>query len=318
MKHAEHHCCCLNMGSLQFSPELDLWRQWHSLWKLVIRCHTGHQIKAHYIRRLAQYCQITGPLGCTLPQAYATLWTADTQYSLLKPKHILLQTEFLASHLSNPMLSDKHHKVITRLVSLEALWDTYHRIKALKNATAGCSVAAVEFSMPSGTAITTSWAEVEATLSSSLKTCAHGSPFLKPPLAPLVGIFSTGQASQEILNGTFCCPPDMDGPTRQFIEALKLSSDEAQQYQESLVLQPEDFIAHWKKAKERTLLSPLGLHFSHYKSATHSLLIVHLHARFMQLIFMMGLSISRFQASLQVILEKRPGISMLIISRLYY
>jgi len=37
MKYTEHHCCCLNMGSLQFSPKLNLWQKRCLLWQLVLR-----------------------------------------------------------------------------------------------------------------------------------------------------------------------------------------------------------------------------------------------------------------------------------------
>jgi len=320
MKHAKHHCCCLNMGSLQFSPKLNWWRECHLFWQLALQCHTSHTVKARYIWRLAFSCHISQPLGLSLLQVQAELSMADHMYSLLKRKHNLLHMDFLASCLVNPLLLAKHHKVIRHLVSLEALCDTYHQIWVIKNASAGKSILAVEFTTPFGTEITTSRVAVEVTLSTSLKTWftrAHGSPFLKPPLAPLVGNFGTGKAAQEILEDTFNCPLELNKHTCQFIEALKSPLAEARQATVSLVLCPEDFIAHWKHAKEKTSSSPSGLHFGHYKLATYSPAIAHLHARFTQLIFLVGLSISRFQAGLQVILEKRLAISMWTICRQY-
>ncbi len=310
MKHAEKHCRQLNMGLLQFSPELNLWRKRRLLWKLVLRRHLGHAINAKYINRLARSCHILHPLGLTMEQARTNYHSADNMYSWLKPKHDLLRTEFLASRLIDPSLSAAHHKAIGRLVSLEALRDTYRRIRAIRNASAGRSISAVEFTTPTGTAVATSRTAVEATLSASLQkrfTRARGSPFLQPPLASLVGDFGTGSAAQEILAGTFTCPPGLDEHTRLFIEALQFPSVEARHSTISLLLRPEDFIAHWRHAKEKTSSSPSGLHFGHYKAATYSLPLAHLHARFTQLIFQTGLSISRFQAGLQVILEKKAG-----------
>jgi len=49
------------------------------------------------------------------------------------------------------------------------------------------------------------------------------------------------------------------------------------------------------------------LHFGHYKAATASPTIAHLHAHFTQLVFMTGISLSRYQLGLQVILEKKAG-----------
>jgi len=242
---------------------------------------------------------------------------AQEEYNQLKPKHALLQQEFLQHRLRDPTLSEEHHKAIARLVSLEALRDSYRCIRSLRNHSAGRSISSVEYTLPEGIALATTKEAVEQVLSSTLGsrfTHAHGSPFLQYPLAPLVGQYGTDNAAQEILQGTFSCPPGVDEHTRQFIEALQFPSPQARHNHVSTVLRPEDFIQHWKKAKERTSSSPSGLHFGHYKAAVHLLPLAHIHAQFTQLVFMTGLSLSRYQAGLQVILEKKRAIFMWIIS----
>jgi len=157
----------------------------------------------------------------------------DQKYSSPKPKHALLRSEFLASCLIDPSLSEAHHKVIKHLVSMEALRDTYNRIWAIRNKSAGHSILAVEFTTSAGTVLATSQPAVEAALTSSLQahfTCTCGSPFLKPSLASLVSAFGTGQAAQAILNGTFICLPLVKEPTHRFIEALQFLSDKAHQF----------------------------------------------------------------------------------------
>jgi len=235
---------------------------------------------------------------------------AQHQYSQLKPDHEILRKEFLLSRLHNPTLTEEHHMAIACLVKLESLWESYRQVKVLHSASAGHSISAIEYNLPTGLAFAVSWEEVEKILSKALCSQfmqAHGSPFLQPPLAPLVGPFGTGPAVQEILQGTFVCPPGVNDTTKQFIDALQFPSFQAWQAHVSVVLQPEDFIAHWRREKERTSSSPSGLHFGHYKATTQSPDIVHLHARFTQLVFMTGLSLSQYQTGLQVILEKKAG-----------
>jgi len=130
------------------------------------------------------------------------------------------------------------------------------------------------------------------------------SPFLMSPLASMVGDFGTGQAAQNILKGTFIYPPDLDKHTWFLSRHCNLLPRWHASLNCLLSYNWKIFIAHWKHTKEWTSSSPLGLHFGHYKSATYSTLIAHLHARFTQLIFMSSLLISCFQAGLQVILEK--------------
>jgi len=186
----------------------------------------------------------------------------------LKPQHELLHADFLHTKLQDPNLSETHHKVIARLVSLELLRDSYHHIRALRNQQAGRSISVVEYSTPNGQALALSHQDVERELSIALSTrftTAHGSPFLTAPLAPLVGPFGTGPAAQEILQGSFVCPPEVDEDTCKYIEALQFPSLAACQTQVLAILWPEDFISHWRHAKERTSSSPSGLHFIYAK-----------------------------------------------------
>jgi len=174
----------------------------------------------------------------------------------------------------------------------------------------GCSITSVEYSSPSGMVLATSHLDVKAALSSALQTCfqnAYGSPFLHPPLAPLVSKLGTGPATTEILEGTFQCPPSIDNYTRNFIEALQFPSLAACLQKVLTLLHPEDFISHWQQAKEHTSSSLSTLHFGHYKAASYSQELAFIHGHFTQLLFMTGLSISRYQAGLQVILEKKAG-----------
>jgi len=100
---------------------------------------------------------------------------------------------------------------------------------------------------------------------SSHFTCTHSSPFLQMPLAPLVGPFGMGEAAKAILQGTFVCPPGVDEATRQFIKALQFPSLQACQAHILAILRPEDFIQHWKQAKEHTSSLLSGLYFRHYR-----------------------------------------------------
>jgi len=128
--------------------------------------------------------------------------------------------------------------------------------------------------------------------------------------------FGCGWAAKAILEGTYECPPDTDEYTRQFIDALKWPALRPEMV--SSILSTEAFCAHWRRAKERTSSSISGLHFGHYKAASHSPDIAHLHARFTQLVFMTGISLSRYQSGLQVILEKNRVPLILICFGLFY
>jgi len=117
-----------------------------------------------------------------------------------------------------------------------------------------------------------------------------------------MGFLECGTAAQEILAGTYQCPTDTDEYTKLFIEALRwptLCPDII-----SSILNMENFCNHWWRAWESTSSSFSGLHFGHYKVAASTPTIAHLHACFIQLVFMSGILLSQYQSGLQVILEK--------------
>jgi len=216
MRYAENHCRKFHMGLVQYSPELNLWRRRKTLWHLVLLRKQGRPIKAKYINHLAKACQVLNPLGTQTFQANQALQESTTRYLALKPRHDLLRSYFLQSKLHDPSLSEEHHKAISRLISLEVLHDSYCRIRAIKQQSVGRSISAVEYTSPTGPVLATTRPKVETALSTALKArfkCAHGSPFLRVPLAPLVGPFGTGPAAVAILEGTFQCPTGVDDYT---------------------------------------------------------------------------------------------------------
>jgi len=171
------------------------------------------------------------------------------------------------------------------------------------------SISQVEITEPQGTCLVTDWKAVEQALCQSLQKRfkkAHGSPFLHPLLLQDVGFLRFGSAAKEILEGSYQCPPDMDEYMCLFIEVLwwpTLHPDLI-----PIILNTEAFCSHWHKARESMSSLYSSLHFRHYKSVATSPGIAHLHAWFTQLVFMMGISLSRYQSGLQVILEKMAGV----------
>jgi len=308
MKYAEKRCHCMCVGEVQFSPQLNIWRQCHNLWLLVLKCKQGRQIKATTIRKLTHRCQVANPLSYSTEEALCQSSHAKDHYYELKPQHDLLHQDFLSSHLSDPSLEDAHHQAIAKMICLKHQQDMFWRIQHLKEPHHGASISQVETSSPMGTHIHSTKESVETALWQTLChqfTKAHGSPLLHEPLQSKVGLSGEGPEAKVILEGTFECPTNTDEYTKLFIQALQFPMADTRHMTILQLLCPEDFISHWHKAKEYTSSSFSGLHFGHCKSATSSHLLAHLHARFTQLVFMLGISLQRYQSGLQVILERK-------------
>jgi hypothetical protein len=76
----------------------------------------------------------------------------------------------------------------------------------------------------------------------------------------------------------------------------------------SMVITKEDFQAYWKKSKERTSYSLLGLTFGHYKAAMYKDTLSEMHAVFMDIALNLGYSPTHWQRGLAVMLEKKKGV----------
>ena len=73
----------------------------------------------------------------------------------------------------------------------------------------------------------------------------------------------------------------------------------------------DNFILHWKKAKEETSSAYSGLHFGHYKAGTASAYISHFHALKATLIMHHGIVLERWAQGLSVMLQKLYGCSLI-------
>jgi len=190
-----------------------------------------------------------------------------------------------------PTLLDTQHQAISRLMSLEKSRDSFHHIQLLKGGPKGTSISQVGINGTFGPQLISGRTNVENALCQALQKCftkAHSSPFLHCQLLADVSLLSCSPAAKEILEGTYHCLDDADNYTKLFLKALKWLMPHPELV--STVLSPENICTHWHRAKVLTSSSISGLHFGHYKAAISNDLLTHLHACFMQLVFMTSIS----------------------------
>jgi hypothetical protein len=84
MVHAEKRCRKLAMGNVDYSPEVDLAKKKHWLWKEVVKKQAGCPVSAAMIKRKARQCGIQCPLSVTLAQAKEWFQAADKEYNSMK------------------------------------------------------------------------------------------------------------------------------------------------------------------------------------------------------------------------------------------
>ena len=84
-------------------------------------------------------------------------------------------------------------------------------------------------------------------------------------------------AACRVLDGTYNYTEDFDPPTKDLLDECTRVRTIIPARSVNINLKQGRWQHRWVKAKEKTLLSVSGLHFSHYKAGAKSDLISHLH-----------------------------------------
>jgi hypothetical protein len=85
-------------------------------------------------------------------------------------------------------------------------------------------------------------------------------PFLCEPLLSDFRHFGEGPATEQVLNGTYRCPPTIDQYTKEYIRLCKSSTSNTNLHRSA-----QDFKKSWRQINKR--ISSRHLHFGHFKAA---------------------------------------------------
>jgi len=115
----------------------------------------------------------------------------------------------------------------------------------------------------------------------------------------------------DILEGRYEFPENFDRATRELCEECALIHKIIPKNSVKIKMSKEDYVTHWKRAKEETYSSRSGLHFGHYMAGIKSEYISHFHALKATLIFHHGLVLDRWAQGLSIMLQKLFGCSLI-------
>jgi hypothetical protein len=128
------------------------------------------------------------------------------------------------------------------------------------------------------------------------------------PLLSDMGYLADMAAAEEILQGTYICPPGTDEYTKDFLQFLQHSPNVTATDRIDTTFSSKDFHSYWKKANERTLSLISTLHFVLYKTAIKNDKLSELHAVFIDIAINSGYSSKHWQKGLTVMLEKKKDV----------
>ncbi len=140
---------------------------------------------------------------------------------------------------------------------------------------------------------------------------AEEAPICHGQLREALGSNAVSPIALVILNGTYEYPEDFDEATKELCVECALIRQIIPEDSVRTKMTKEDFIAHWRSAKEETSSSYSGLSFLYYIAGISSPYISHFHALKATLLFHHGLVLNCWSQGLSVMLQKVFGCSLI-------
>lgn len=315
MQHAERHCRKLRMGAIPYTPEYSKRAQKVLFWRLVMRIKQGYSVDSRYFGRVLRrtgyqkdYIRSMdlASVGSQLQSAYRMLNAYSKQATESRQSWLeeVAQAKALLSGLTpsselNTLLHHDRQKTDARIV------------KSVTGSNIPRGLALIQLSTEAGIVSMTREEDMVPALCDQLSQRFHQAretPFASAPLLQLVGPIGTDIGAQQILDGTFICPPGTDMWTQKLIKHLRYVP-QASRIRNSFPLQLSalDHAAGWKKMKERTSPGYSQLSFAQFKAASLSPDLCEMDAVMSQLPYQFGFSPLRWQHGTDVMLQKQPG-----------
>ena len=122
-----------------------------------------------------------------------------------------------------------------------------------------------------------------------------------------VGHLADGPVAQQILEGTYEYPPDLDPATRLLFEEAAATYATLSPTEIATYVTPDDFQQFWQHTREHTGSSYSGLHFGHYIAASFCPDLSLLHVAKLSICARNGVSLACWGQGLTVLLEKILG-----------
>ena len=139
---------------------------------------------------------------------------------------------------------------------------------------------------------------------------ATDAPISSTKLIEQLGYLGDSEIAQQIVEGRFEVPDEVDDATALVLEEIGRIGIQLSNGDVSIDITPEEFQYFWRKIREETASSYSGVHYGHYKAATHSDRYLAFLAKKITLVARTGCPPERWGYGLTVMLEKIAGIAL--------
>ena len=313
MKLAARDCHKYKRDSIEWSPYTKIW--WRRRW-LFQQVHWFMEGKTRDPRNLFQDCRTKGikdPRLLSQDELTAEFYMCRHNLEILARNGQYFCLRFLKDLIAAARRSGNVSRAtkVNGIIQKEAACKQWRRInrstgKARGALTVRVKVPAAGGAVKEHTKAHGVFSEVSSVFmerfQSALIAQCHCGTFFKD-----IGHLADGPVAQQILEGTYEYPPDLDLATRLLFEEATATYAALSPSEIATYVTPEDFQQFWQHARESTGTSYSGLHFGHYIAASFCPGLLLLHAAKLTICARNNVSLARWGMGLTVLLEKILG-----------
>ena len=299
----------LRMGSIPYSPELNLAQSMIELWKAVRTKKRGAKYSNNKLRRLEKKVKIFNTLQTTAAEAEQNEKRAWKNYWEIKRSAQKLHETYEEgkSRAIAISIGKEFETIHSQRMNQRRIKKAAQRVSAALGKFSGGTVTQVIIPLPDGTtrtAIQKQDIELECLKvnEDKFRQTEH-TPLMRQPLCDHFGFDGKGEAITQVLLGNYVAPPNTNRYVIELLNQMKhtgyLMSQEAQE------ITTTQFKEGWKKAKEDTGFGMSGVHFGHMKSCTKDPFLAEFESSLAHLPYYTGYSPSSWTQGINNMIQKR-------------
>ena len=323
---ADRKCRKLRTGSVPWSPILGHALAVHRFWDRFYVASIGRHVSSKYLSRLAQKAGLDLPVAMPSEEILRHRQLAWTEYKRLKRDAPLARTAFLQQLVAARAEAgwDSATSGLTNMIRREQQRKDAALLRSVLSPTSRAGLSSVEVPIGPG-----DWEDGEWTGEWATRTDRAGmeqgclaendrrfrqasdTDLLQPRVVDILGPTGTSAASQSLLEtGDPRMVEDLISPEAAlYLSAHRRPSVLVASTPFRLDFRTPSYTASWQRMDEFTSSGPSGLHFGHFIANSHSPLFGSVDAALARIPALTGYLPLRWQQGLNVMLEKKPGVT---------
>ena len=317
---AEEKCRQIRAGVVPYAPD-DVQRYGKEirLWTLIINKKGGRKVSSKLIVRQAKRLKIDKHIKLSKEAARRLRAVAWKKYKTNKKRGSDLRDEFIERQASREE-EKGNHDVADRIRSMrsnEYERDAHREVRHVHTPFGASAILHIEIPKKGNPEVmrrVTDRNQMERVMRKNFKakfTEVYDTPIPHQPFTRIIGQDGLTKEAEEILRGNYMFPPVIHPDIVEFFHHIKMTDEILRNEFVRTDTTPEEYVNFWKQGREKISSSMSGMHNGHYIAASTSPILCSILSELASLPWEHGVSLDRWRQSLNVALEKKPGVRTL-------